>query len=158
MKADPLTPLLAIARFEAGQRLRLLSTWVYFGVFLALAMLWMAAAGGVFRDAVVSFGGRVLINAPRQIALTAAFLGCFGVVVTAAVMGRSVQQDFEYQMHHFFYSAPIRKYHYVFGRFLGAFIVLAVIFSSILLGAWLGSFIPGIAPDACCRSTWPAWS
>ena len=45
MKADPLTPLLAIARFEAGQRLRLLSTWVYFGVFLALAMLWMAAAG-----------------------------------------------------------------------------------------------------------------
>ncbi len=147
MKADPLTPLLAIARFEAGQRLRLLSTWVYFGVFLALAMLWMAAAGGVFRDAVVSFGGRVLINAPRQIALTAAFLGCFGVVVTAAVMGRSVQQDFEYQMHHFFYSAPIRKYHYVFGRFLGAFIVLAVIFSSILLGAWLGSFIPGIAPD-----------
>ncbi|MGH8853293.1 MAG: hypothetical protein ACREWI_03335, partial [Telluria sp.] len=103
--------LFAIARFEAWQRLRLLSTWIYFGMFLALAMLWMAAAGGVFRDALVTFGGRVLINAPRQVALTASFLGCFGVVVVAAVMGRSVQQDFEYETQHFFFSAPIRKHH-----------------------------------------------
>jgi len=139
--------LLSIARFEARQRLRLLSTWIYFGMFLALAMLWMAAAGGAFRDAVVTFGGRVLINAPRQIALTASFLGCFGVVVVAAVMGRSVQQDFEYETQHFFFSAPIRKADYVFGRFLGAFAVLAVILSSIVLGAWLGSFIPGIDRD-----------
>ncbi|MFC0251410.1 ABC transporter permease/M1 family aminopeptidase [Massilia consociata] len=142
-----MSPLFVIARFEAAQRLRLLSTWIYFGIFLALAMLWMAAAGGVFRDLVVTFGGRVLINAPRQIALTASFLGCFGVVVVAAVMGRSVQQDFEYEMHHFFFSAPIRKHHYALGRFLGAFATLAVILSSIVLGAWLGTFIPGIEPD-----------
>lgn len=142
-----MSSLFAIARFEARQRLRLLSTWIYFGLFLALAMLWMAAAGGAFRDAIVTFGGRVLINAPRQIALTASFLGCFGVVVVAAVMGRSVQQDFEYEMQHFFFSAPIRKADYVLGRFLGAFVTLAVILSSIVLGAWLGSFIPGIEPD-----------
>ena len=142
-----ISPLFAIARFEARQRLRLLSTWVYFGMFLALALLWMAAAGGVFRDAVVTFGGRLLINGPRQVALTASFLGCFGVVVVAAVMGRSVQQDFEYDMHHFFFSAPIRKHHYVLGRFLGAFATLAVILSSIVLGAWLGSYIPGVEAD-----------
>ena len=140
-------PLLAIAGFEARQRLRLLSTWIYFGIFLALAMLWMAAAGGAFRDALVTFGGRVLINGPRQIALTASFLGCFGVVVVAAVMGRAVQQDFEYETQHFFFSAPIRKADYVLGRFLGAFATLAFILSSIVLGAWLGSFIPGIEPD-----------
>lgn len=139
--------LFAIARFEARQRLKLLSTWIYFGMFLALAMLWMAAAGGAFKDALVTFGGRVLINAPRQVALTASFLGCFGVIVVAAVMGRSVQQDFEYEMQHFFFSAPIRKAHYVLGRFLGAFATLAVILSSIVLGAWLGSFIPGIEAD-----------
>ncbi|WP_020655831.1 ABC transporter permease/M1 family aminopeptidase [Massilia niastensis] len=149
--------LLSIARFEAVQRLKRLSTWVYFGMFMALAMLWMAAAGGVFRDAVVSFGGRVLINAPRQIALTAAFLGCFGVVVTAAVMGRSVQQDFEHEMQHFFFSSPIRKHDYVFGRFLGAFAALALIFASIVLGAWLGSFIPGIEPDRLGPSQLSTW-
>ena len=117
----------------------------------------MAAAGGVFRDAMVTFGGRLLINAPRQIALTAAFLGCFGVVVVAAVMGRSVQQDFEYEMQHFFFSAPIRKHHYVLGRFLGAFVTLAVILSSIVLGAWFGTLIPGIEPDRLGPSPVSNW-
>jgi hypothetical protein len=138
--------LFAIASFEARQRLKLLSTWIYFFAFLALAMLWIAAAGGVFKEANVSFGGRVLINGPRQIALSAAFLGCLGVVVVAAVMGRSVQQDFEYEMHHFFFSAPIPKHAYVFGRFLGALATLAVVFSSILLGNLLGTFLPGVDP------------
>jgi ABC-2 type transport system permease protein len=140
-------PMLAIALFEAKQRLKLLSTWVYFTIFFALALLWMAAAGGVFKEATVSFGGRVLINAPRQIALTAAFLGSLGVIVIAAMMGRSVQQDFEHEMHHFFFSAPIGKHAYVFGRFLGSFATLAILFSSVLLGAWLGRYIPGVDPD-----------
>jgi ABC-2 type transport system permease protein len=139
--------MLTIARFEAKQRLKLLSTWVYFAMFLLLAMLWMAAAGGVFKDAYVSFGSKVNINSSFAIEITSAFLGSVGVIVIAAMMGRSVQQDFEYDMQHFFFSAPIRKHDYVFGRFIGAFLTLAVIFSSIVLGAWLGTFIPGIDPD-----------
>jgi ABC-type transport system involved in multi-copper enzyme maturation permease subunit len=139
--------MLAITRFEARQRFKLVSTWVYFLLFFALAMLWMAAAGGAFKEATVSFGGPVLINAPRSIALTAAFLGCLGVIVMAALMGRSVQQDFEHEMHHFFFSAPIKKSDYVFGRFLGAWLTLAVVFSSILLGAWLGTYLPGLDPS-----------
>jgi ABC-2 type transport system permease protein len=139
--------MLAIALFEARQRLKLLSTWVYFGMFFALAMLWMAAAGGVFRGSSVSFGGKVVINAPMAVDLTVAFLGCLGVVVIAAMMGRSVQQDYEYEMHPFFFSAPIRKYQYVFGRFLGAYLTLAVVFTSIPLGALAGTWLPGIEPD-----------
>ncbi|WP_075794581.1 M1 family aminopeptidase [Massilia putida] len=138
--------LFAIAGFEARQRLKLLSTWVYFFAFFALALLWMAAAGGVFKEAFVSFGGRVLINAPRQIALSVAFLGSLGVIVVAAMTGRSVQQDFEYETHHFFFSAPIPKYAYVFGRFLGALATLAAVFSSILFGTLLGAALPGIDP------------
>ena len=139
--------LFAIAGFEARQRLKLVSTWVYFFMFLALAMLWMAAAGGVFKEASINFGGKVFINSPRSVELTVAFLGCLGVIVVAAMMGRAVQQDFEYQIHHFFFSAPIGKHAYVFGRFLGALAVLALVFSSIVLGAWLGTFWPGIEPD-----------
>ncbi|HEY1149831.1 MAG TPA: M1 family aminopeptidase [Pseudoduganella sp.] len=136
-----------IALFEARQRLKLLSTWVYFSMFTLLAVLWMAAAGGVFKEAIVTFGGRVFINAPRSIMFTASFLGCLGVIVIAAMMGRSVQQDFEYETHHFFFSAPIRKYQYMFGRFVGALAVLAVVFASIPLGAWLGTHVPGIDPE-----------
>ena len=139
--------MLAIALFEARQRLKLLSTWVYFGMFFVIAMLWMAAAGGVFKEAYVSFGSRALINSPQSISITVALLGCMGVIVMAAMVGRSVQQDFEYDMHHFFFSMPIRKRDYVFGRFLGAGATLVIVFSSILLGAWAGTFIPGIEPE-----------
>lgn len=149
--------LFVIARFEASQRLKLLSTWVYFALFLALGMTWMAAAGGVFRELTVSFGSRALIDAPRQIAVSVALLGSLGVVVAAAVMGRAVQQDFEHGMQHFFFSAPLSKADYVFGRFLGAFATLAVIFSSIVLGLWLGTFIPGIAPDRLGGAPLSAW-
>lgn len=139
--------LFAIARFEIRQRLRQLSTWVYLAAFMTLAMLWTAAAGGAFKDTIVAFGARVLIDGPRQVALSAAFLGCIGVVVIAAVMGRAVQQDFEHEMHHFFFSAPIGKHAYVFGRFLGAWAVLALVFGGIILGSWLGSLAPGVEPE-----------
>ncbi|SHH28821.1 M1 family aminopeptidase [Massilia sp. CF038] len=139
--------MLAIALFEARQRAKLLSTWVYFGMFFLLALLWMAAAGGFFKDTYVSFGSRALINSPFSIAITIAFLGCMGVIVMAAMVGRSVQQDFEYDMHHFFFSAPIGKHDYVFGRFLGATATLALVFFSIVLGAWAGTLLPGIEAD-----------
>lgn len=138
--------MFAIASFEARQRLKLLSTWVYFAGFFALALLWMAAAGGALKQANVSFGG-VMIDSPRSLMLTASYLGSFGVVVIAAMMGRSVQQDFEYDMQHFFFSAPISKAQYMFGRFLGAYLTLAIIFTSIMLGAWAGRYLPGIDPD-----------
>jgi ABC-type transport system involved in multi-copper enzyme maturation permease subunit len=139
--------LYAIALFEARQRLKLLSTWIYFFAFLALAMFWVAAAGGAFKDITISFGGRVFVNGPRQVALSSALLGCFGIVVAAAMMGRSVQQDFEYETHHFFFSAPIPKAAYVFGRFLGALATLAVVFSSIVLGNLLGALLPAVDPS-----------
>lgn len=138
--------LYAIALFEARQRLKLASTWIYFFSFLALAMLWVAAAGGAFKDLTISFGGRVLVNGPRQVALSSSLLGCFGIVVAAAMMGRSVQQDFEYETHHFFFSAPIPKYAYVFGRFLGALATMGVVYSSIVLGNLLGALLPAVDP------------
>jgi hypothetical protein len=138
--------MLAIALFEARQRLLLLSTWVYFAGFLALSMLWMMAAGGFFKEAAVTFGNQ-FIDSPRSLMFTTSFLGSIGVIVMAAMMGRSIQQDFEYDMQHFFFSAPIKKHEYMFGRFLGAYLTLAVIFTSILLGAWLGGFVPGVDPE-----------
>ena len=142
-----MSALLSIARFELRGRFKQVSTWVIFFAFILLTVLWTAAAGGVFKDTVVAFGSRVLINGPRQVALSIAFLGCAAVVVTAAIMGRSVQQDFEHGMHHFFFSAPIPKYAYVFGRFLGAWLVLAFLFAAIPLGIWIGSLLPGVDPD-----------
>jgi ABC-2 type transport system permease protein len=137
-----------IAAFEFRTRLRRISTWVYFTIFFAVVMLWVAAAGGAIPGAIVSFGsGKVWINSPYAIAQTVAFLGMVALTVIAAVMGRAVQQDFEYRAEHFLFTAPIRKWQYLGGRFAGAIGVLVLILSSIALGGALGLFLPGMDPD-----------
>ena len=137
-----------IACFEVATRLKRISTWVYFVVFFAIAIFWVAAAGGLIKSAVVSFGsGKVWINSPYAIAQTVSFLGMFGLSIIAAIMGRAVQQDFEYRVEHFFFSAPIRKWEYLAGRFVGAIVVLLIILSSISLGGALAVSLPGLDPD-----------
>jgi len=137
-----------IAGFEFRTRVRRLSTWVYFAIFAALAMLWTAAAGGAISGAIVSFGsGKVWINSPYAIAQTVAFLGMAALTVVAAVMGRAVQQDFEYRVEPFFFAAPIDKIDYLAGRYIGAALVLVVILTSIPLGVAAGLLVPGIDPD-----------
>jgi len=149
---------LAIAGFEFRSRLKLLSTWVYFAVFFALALLWIAAAGGLFKDANVSFGsGKVAVNSPYALAQTVAFLGIFGITVMAALMGRAVQQDVEYRTQGFFFTAPIGKLAYLGGRFAGAFAVLLVVFASLGLGAFVGSLLPGMDADRLGANRWLAY-
>jgi ABC-2 type transport system permease protein len=150
--------LLAIASFEFRSRLKLLSTWVYFLVFLAIALLWIAAAGGLFKDANISFGsGKVAVNSPYALAQTVAVLGMLGITVMAALMGRAVQQDVEYRTQSFFFTAPIGKSAYLGGRFLGALGVLLVVFSSIAIGAFVATLLPGMDADRLGANHWRAY-
>lgn len=137
--------MLAIAWFEFRNKLRRLSTYVYFVVFAALAALWMAAAGGAFASANVVFGSeKVYINAPYALAQTVTVLGMLGMVTVAAFMGRAIQQDFEYQTFHFFFTSPITKRAYFAGRYLGAVATLLLIFLGIALGVLVGAHWPGV--------------
>jgi len=129
-----LSAMSTIASFEFRSRLKLLSTWVYFLAFFALAMLWIAAAGGLFAGANISFGsGKVAVNAPFALAVTTGVLGIAGTTVMAAMMGRAVQQDFEYRTQTFFFTLPITKMQYLGGRFVGALGAVLLVFTSISL-------------------------
>ena len=150
--------MFAIASFEFRSRLKLLSTWVYFAVFFALAMLWLAAAGGLFPSASISFGsGKVAVNSPFGLAITTSILGIVGTTVMAAIMGRAVQQDFEYRTQTFFFTAPIDKAQYLGGRFLGALGVVLVVFSSIALGAFCATLLPGMDAERLGPNRWAAY-
>ncbi|HXF78820.1 MAG TPA: hypothetical protein VN598_08160, partial [Usitatibacter sp.] len=136
---------LDIAVFEFRSRMRLVSTHAYFAIFAAIAMLWMAAAGGAFAGAKIGFSSdKVFVNAPFALDLTVSILGFFGVVIVAAMMGRAVQQDFEYQSFHFFFTSPISKRDYLLGRFAGALAALVYVFCGITLGIFLGTHFPGV--------------
>ncbi len=137
--------MFAIAWFDFARRMRTVSTYVYFVLYAALAAIWMAAAGGAFSGAMVSFGGdKVLINGTYALALGITVLGFTGVMVIGSVAGRAVQQDFEYGTYHFFFSAPIAKRDYFFGRLLGAWMTLVLIFIGIAIGIVIGSHWPGV--------------
>ena len=150
--------LLTIARFEFRSRLKLVSTWVYFLVFFCLSLLWIAAAGGLFKDANISFGsGKVAVNSPFALAQTVAVLGMFGITVMAAIMGRAVQQDVEYRTQGFFFTAPIGKLEYLGGRFAGALGVLLVVFASLGLGAFVATLLPGMDAERLGPNRWAAY-
>ena len=136
--------LRAIAAFEVVNRLRRISTYVYALVFFSAAFLLVIAFGGAFKEASFGLGGgeKVLINSPYSLAVYIGLLSYFGLPVTAAIMGRAAQQDFEYDVYPFFFTSPISKLQYLGGRFLGAFAVMLLIFLSIPIGALLASAMP----------------
>jgi ABC-2 type transport system permease protein len=139
--------MFTIAWFEFRTKLRRISTYVYFLVFATLAAMWMAAAAGAFAQASIIFSSdKVFVNAPYALAQTITVMGLLGVVVVAAFMGRAVQQDFEYQTFHFFFTSPITKRDYLLGRYLGAVMTLMLIFIGIGVGALIGAHWPGVDP------------
>jgi ABC-2 type transport system permease protein len=139
--------MLTIAWFDCVRRLRMVSTWVYFALYAFIAGLWMAAAGGALARASVNFGGdKILINGPYALAIGTAILGFTGITVIGSVTGRSVQQDFEYGTYHFFFTAPIEKRDYFFGRLLGAYLTLVIVFIGIVPGVLIGTNWPGVDP------------
>ena len=138
----------AIAGFELRTRLKRMSTWVYFAVFFSAAMLWTAAAGGAIQSANIVFGsGKIWINSPYAISQTVAFLGMFGLTVMGALAGRAVQQDFEHRTEAFFFTAPIAKWQLLGGRYVGALLVLVLVFASMALGVFGGTLLPNLDPE-----------
>jgi ABC-2 type transport system permease protein len=136
--------LASIFFFEFQHRLRRVSTCVYFGVFFALGLLFTLMSGGAFATASVDFGtgGKILINSPYALNSIITYICFFGIVITAAIAGQATFQDIDNKTTDFFYTAPITKFDYLGGRFLGAFAVQLIIFASVALGTWVGTLTP----------------
>src|SRR6516162_11262704 len=114
--------LASVFLFEFQQRLRRLSTCVYFVVFFALGLLFTLMSGGAFATATVDFGtgGKVLVNSPYALNSIITYICFFGIVITAAIAGQATYQDIGNNSSVFFYTAPITKLDYLGGRFLGS--------------------------------------
>ncbi len=132
--------------FDLQQRLRRISTYVYFAVFLALGCLFTLLSGGAFSGGGVEFGtgGKVLVNSPYALNSIITYISFFGIVITAAIAGQATYQDIDSNSAVFFYTAPITKFDYLGGRFLAAFVLQVLIFTSVGIGAWVGTLMPAI--------------
>jgi hypothetical protein len=128
-----------------SRHFRAISTYVYFLLLGALAYLLMIAAGGAFQSAnVVLGGGKVVLNSPYTLAEFISLLSYFGLLIVSAITGKAAFQDFEFQTHSLFFSAPITKAQYLGGRFAASILILLAIFSGIAVGFALGAAMPFI--------------
>jgi ABC-2 type transport system permease protein len=136
--------VLTIAAFEVRQRLRRISTYIYFLVFLTLSIFFVCMAGGAVSGASVDFGtgGKIWLNSPYALNVITMYVTFLGIVVTGAIAGQATYQDIDSHIKDLFYTAPITKFDYLAGRFLGALVIQILIFSSVGIGAYIGMRLP----------------
>jgi hypothetical protein len=134
-----------VAAFEIKRRLRSVSTWIYFAVFLLMAYLLFIAAAGAFKNVNMGMGGgKVMVNAPHTLASLISAVSYYMLLVVASVSGQAVHQDVLHNMQPLFFTAPIGKRAYLGGRLIGALAVLLIIASGIGVGCLAGSLMPFI--------------
>ena len=127
-----------IIKFEWAYRKGRPATWIYFGLIFILPIILVST------DAVKIVGGgeQTKENAPQAIAFMEIVFSYLFMMITSAVMGVAVLRDFEFNTEALMFSTPIKKLDYLFGRFLGSFMVLILIFSAMILGFTIGEFMP----------------
>ncbi|HXI14428.1 MAG TPA: ABC transporter permease [Thermoanaerobaculia bacterium] len=128
----------AIARFELRYHLRQPLFWILTALYFILTFF------AVTSDAVQIGGavGNVNRNAPYVIMQFLLVMTVFGVLTTTAFVANAVHRDFELGTDALFFSSPIRKWHYLAGRFLGSFLVGAMVYLGVVLAIMIGSFMP----------------
>ena len=141
-----MSTLLSIARFELREELRRISTWVYFGIFFAMAFVFMAAMAGVWPD--FDLGSRVLLaNSPTVLANLTRAVAILAVPITSALAGRAVHRDFEARIHPLFFTTPISKGAYLGGRYLAAVAANLLVLLGIPLGLMAATVMPMVDGD-----------
>lgn len=138
----------AIVRWEVRYYLRRISTWVYFGIFFAIAFSFMLALAGAFGDAVVlGTGGKVKSNSPLTLAQIFPILSLLGTSITAALAGNALYRDYDAGIDPLIYTAPLTKPAFLGGRFVGSLIVNAIVLLGIGFGAAIACLTPWAHPE-----------
>ena len=139
---------IAIVRWEVVFYLRRISTWVYFGIFFAIAFLFMLVTAGAFGDLVaLSIGGKVVANAPATLASLMPAISLLGTSITAALAGNALYRDYEAGMDPLVYTTPVGKTAFLGGRFVGSLVVNAIVLLGIGLGAAIAFATPWAHPE-----------
>jgi len=127
-----------ILRFELVYRLRRWDTWLFF-LFFFLTTALAFATGDVIPSS------QAYINSPFRIADVFAGTSGFMMLVSGVIMSGSLYRDIEFNTYGSYLTLPITRVGYFWGRFLGSFLVVAFIGSSLiwgsLAGIWAGSHI-----------------
>ncbi|MDH3271374.1 MAG: M1 family aminopeptidase [Gemmatimonadota bacterium] len=132
-----------ILRFELTYHFRRPVTWLYF------SLLFLGGFFLISSDAVVVIGAAGLVkrNSPYALAQATAVLTALGTVITVAIVGTSLLRDFRFKTHELLFTTHMSRLGYLAGRFVGGFLVMAVVYAAIPIGTFLGSLAPWADPE-----------
>jgi len=133
--------------FEVRYHLARASTYIYFGVWFAIAFIEMTLPEG---------GGRQLVDNPSALANLTAGHSAFGVLVVSAICGMAICRDFELDVHALLFTTRVRRRDYLAGRWLGSLLVSALVLVSIPAGLLAGNWMPWV--DRTYRMPFAGWS
>ncbi|PQJ79437.1 ABC transporter permease/M1 family aminopeptidase [Polaribacter porphyrae] len=128
--------LLEIIKFEVFYRLKRPETYLFFGVLFLFSIV---GVDFVFQGVEI---GMVQKNAPLVIAKTMGAITGIFMIMASMIMGVPILRDFQHQTEPLLFSTTLTKRDYIFGRFLGSFMILLFVFSGVLFGMILGSQMP----------------
>ncbi|MEO0470171.1 MAG: ABC transporter permease, partial [Bacteroidota bacterium] len=141
----------SIIKFELQYRMKRPATYIYFFIlalfsFAALAMEELTVGGGT---------GQIKENAPTQLALMMGILSILpGFFINSAIMGVPIVRDREHKTESMLYTTSLNKTQYLFGRFIGSFLVLVFVFSGLLFGLMLGGLVVSGKEDYLAFDAW----
>jgi len=125
--------------FEIRFRIKSISTYVYFLIWVAFSFLSVASESF---GPVGSSNGKVLLNGPWANSLDDFYSCLFGMIVMAAIFGTSILRDFQRDTYQILFTKPISKFAYLAGRWAGSFVITVFAFSGMLFGTFFGTFAP----------------
>jgi ABC-2 type transport system permease protein len=133
----------AIAAFEAKYHLKAPLFYILLLVFFLLTF------GATTSDAVQMGGaiGNVHRNAPFVIMQFLLVMSIFGILTTTAFVANSIHRDFELGTDALFFSAPIKKWQFLAGRFFGSFSVAVLVYLGVVGAIMFGSLMPWLEKE-----------
>ncbi len=117
--------------------------------YIGTALFFLLTFGAVTTDTVSIGGGIGSLNrnAPYVIMQILAVMSVLGVFTSTAIVANSTYRDIEHNTQSVFFSTPITKGSYLFGRFWGASIASILVFTGVVLAFIIGSLMPWLEPD-----------
>ena len=131
-----------VALFEFRYQLRQPAFWVIFGIFFLMAFGAMSS-----ENIHIGGGGAENFNSPYRVMQTLLVMSIFGIFIVTAFVSNIVLRDFDTKSAEIIFSTRIRKHEYLFGRFIGAFAVAYLAYSSVAWGSMIGSIMPWLDVD-----------
>ena len=127
--------------FEIRLALKKPATYIYFGVFFIITFFIGLAVSGVFDTS--SSDSNQLANSPFAVTSilqgTSILFSLLVSIMLISVVATAIQKDYQYNTHPFFFTKPISKADYFFGRFTSVFLVAAVIIAGQVAGYFTGT-------------------